>query len=333
MAAWFYTDLLATQQGPVDESTLLDLNRSGQLKAKSLVWREGMEGWIPFRDIAADLFAREAAATEGDATRQSDGESSPAVPIGVCAHSGRIYPAAEMLPYGAALIGPDCRDDFLQRLMEVGAESIADATEKTQDFVGFWWRTLSSLLDYLIKMIPSGLFMVPYYITAVYAGSQAPGSDPDSIEGITGMSVMMVAAYGFGMLGTLAFSIFYETWMVGKYQATLGKIIIGAKVVNPDGSRLTYKRAFVRWLAKKPLNFILVWIPSTAAFVLVVAMTVSLAERGDDAGASAMLGMMTGLFVYLAVLALCSGVYWMAAFDSEKRALHDRIAATRVVKK
>ena len=331
MASWFYIDLLATQQGPFDESTLLDLNRSGELKAKSLVWREGLEGWIPFREIAADLFTHLVA--EKDAAEGTGSSDPPKVSIGVCAHSGRVYPAGEMLTYGAALIGPDFKDDFLQRLMEGGAEEIADATERTVDYVGFWWRTLSSLLDYLIKMIPSGLFMVPYYISAVFAGSKAAETDPESFQGMTGMSAAMALAYGFGVLGTIGFSIAYETWMVGKYQGTLGKLIIGARVVNPDGSRLTYKRAFVRWLAKKPLNFILVFGPSTLGFGLVVALTVGMAERGDDNGASVVLAMMTGLFAYAALLALCSGVYWMAAFDPEKRTLHDRISATRVVKK
>ena len=331
MASWFYTDLLATQQGPVDESTLLELNRSGELKAKSLVWREGLDGWIPFREIAAEIFTRHTE-TSGDAVVAQ--EDSPKVAIGVCAHSGRVYRAAEMLPYGEALIGPESKNDFLQRLMEGGAESIADATEKTVEYVGFWWRSLSSLLDYLIKMIPSGLFMVPYYIVVMTAGVSGDEVDPDSFEGMTGgMTAMMAITYAFGVLGSLGFSIAYDTWMVGKYQGTLGKLIIGAKVVNPDGSRLTYKRAFVRWLAKKPLNYLLVWGPSMLGFALVVGLTAGLSARGEEAGASIVLGMMTGLFVLAALLALCSGVYWMAAFDPEKRALHDRVAATRVVKK
>lgn len=330
MASWFYTDLLATQQGPVDESTLLELNRSGELKAKSLVWREGLDGWIPFREIASEIFTRQTE-TGGDAGMAQ--EDAPKVAIGVCAHSGRVYRAAEMLPYGEALIGPESKNDFLQRLMEGGAESIADATEKTVEYVGFWWRSLSSLLDYLIKMIPSGLFMVPYYIVMISSGAGGKEIESGSFQETTGMTPLMAITYAIGVLGSLGFSIAYDTWMVGKYQGTLGKLITGAKVVNPDGSRLTYKRAFFRWLAKKPLNYVLVWGPSMLGFALVVGLSVGLSEQGEEAGASIVLGMMTGLFALAALLALCSGVYWMAAFDPEKRALHDRIAATRVVKK
>lgn len=321
MPNWFYTDALATQQGPVDGPTLLDLNDSGGVAARSLVWHEGLEAWVPFSTVAGKLIEAE-----------NDGEP---VEIGVCAHSGRVYRIGEMLPYGEALIGPEQKEPFLQIMMEDATVEIADATHRGADYVGFWWRTLSSLLDYMIKMIPAMLCMVPYYVvtftSGVTAGAGVGGGD--DFQSLTGFTAMMMIAYGFGLLGVLAVSIFYDTWMVGKYQATAGKMIIGAKVVNPDGSRLTYKRAFIRWLAKKPLNYLIVWIPSAIGLGLVVAVIAAASKNSGDNAAGFVFAMITGLFIYFALLALCSGVYWMAAFDPEKRALHDRIASTRVVKK
>jgi uncharacterized RDD family membrane protein YckC len=329
MANWFYTDTLASQQGPVDDETLLELNTSGVVKAKSLVWCEGLPAWTAFREVAGPLFG--ARPRSGEDAVIAKEEAGP-VPVGVCAISGRVYPVKELLPYGEALVGPEHVDAFVRRLMEGAAVEIADATHRNLEYVGFWWRCLSSLLDYLIKMIPSGLCMVPYYVAAIFAGASG-SADPDSLEGITGMTALVAAAYGVGLLGVLALSIAYDTWMVGNYQATLGKIILGSKVVNPDGSRLTYKRAFVRWLAKKPLNYLIVWVPSTVGFGLVIAAIAAMADSEADNGATIVLAMFTGLFVYAALVALCSGVYWMAAFDAERRALHDRVASTRVVRK
>jgi uncharacterized RDD family membrane protein YckC len=329
MANWFYTDTLASQQGPVDDETLLELNTSGVVKAKSLVWCEGLPAWTAFREVAGPLFG--ARPRSGEDAVIAKEEAGP-VPVGVCAFSGRVYPVKELLPYGEALVGPEHVDAFVRRLMEGAAVEIADATHRNLEYVGFWWRCLSSLLDYLIKMIPSGLCMVPYYVAAIFAGASG-SADPDSLEGITGMTALVAAAYGVGLLGVLALSIAYDTWMVGNYQATLGKIILGSKVVNPDGSRLTYKRAFVRWLAKKPLNYLIVWVPSTVGFGLVIAAIAAMADSEADNGATIVLAMFTGLFVYAALVALCSGVYWMAAFDAERRALHDRVASTRVVRK
>lgn len=314
MASWFYTDTEAQQQGPVGGEKLLELSNGGRIHADSLVWKEGLEEWIPFRDVAASLFG-------------SDDDGRP-IEIGVCAYSQQIYPVSEMIPYGEAVIGLEHKDAFMQRLMESGTVEIADASGKRFEFVGFWWRVLSSFLDYLIKMIPSWICMIPYYVVLFTGGIDSlEGGDPG-----TGTVIGMAVAYGFGLLGMLAVSIFYETWMVGKYQATLGKMIIGARVVNPDGSRLTYKRAFIRWLAKKPLNYVIVWLPCTVAVALVMGGIAQAADQSDG-GAAFGLAFVTALLVFFAVLAICLGVYWMAAFDEEKRTLHDRIASTRVVRK
>lgn len=313
MASWFYTDLEAKQQGPVDEKELLELNGSGAIHAKSLVWKEGMEDWTPFREIAPGLFG-------------NDEEGRP-IEVGVCAYSQRIYPVAEMIPYGEAVIGLEHKEAFIQRLMETGTVDVADATEKRFEYVGFWWRSLSSFLDYLIKMIPTWICMIPYYIVVFTGGLDSVEEDPSA-----GVLISMGVSYGIGLLGMIAVSIFYETWMVGKYQGTLGKLIIGARVVNPDGSRLTYKRAFVRWLAKKPLNYVLVWGPASIGLGLVIA-GVSAASDGSEGSAAIGMVVVSAFFVFFLLLAIGLAVYWMAAFDSEKRTLHDRIASTRVIKK
>lgn len=315
MANWFYTDSEGTQQGTVDDSTLLSLNEEGAINARTLVWRDGMDDWVPFSTVAAPLFG--------------EGEDGVPVEIGVCVYSHQVYPVDEMVPYGDALIGVEKKRPFVQRLMESGIISLNDATDSRMTYIGFWWRCLSSLLDYLIKMVPGWLCMVPFYIFMIAGGASMEESSESMVPG---WSAAMLIAYGIGLLGMLAVSIFYETWTVGRYQATPGKLIIGAKVVNPDGSRLTYKRAFLRWLAKKPLNYIIVWLPASIGFGAIVAATGAMARNTEGSSAFVM-AMFSGIFVYCALLALFSGVYWMAAFDPEKRTLHDRLVSTRVVKK
>lgn len=313
MANWHYTDFDAVQHGPVEDEELLDLNRRGTIHANSLVWKEGFGDWVPFRDVAGPLFGE-------------DEEGRP-VEVGVCAYSNRIYPTSEMIPYGEAVIGEEFKEPFIQELMESGSVEIADATEDRFEYVGFWWRTLSSFLDYLIKMIPSWICMIPYYIVAFTGGLDSLEDDPS-----VGALVRLGIAYGVGLLGLLAVSIVYETWLVGKYGGTLGKLIIGARVVNPDGSRLTYKRAFLRWLAKKPMNYVLVWGPASLGFGLAVS-AISAASGQSDGSAVVGMAIFTAVFIFCGLLGLCSGVYWMAAFDPEKRTLHDRVVSTRVIKK
>ena len=77
----------------------------------------------------------------------------------------------------------------------------------------------------------------------------------------------------------------YSAIFIGKYGATPGKMACGLRVVQPDGSKVGYGRAFGR-------------------------------------GCAEILSRM-----------ICSIGYIMAAFDPEKRALHDRMCSTRVIYK
>ncbi|HEY3854528.1 MAG TPA: RDD family protein [Verrucomicrobiae bacterium] len=49
--------------------------------------------------------------------------------------------------------------------------------------------------------------------------------------------------------------LLYEVLLNGRFGATVGKMIIGAKITKADGSRLTYPRAFLRWFAERISEF------------------------------------------------------------------------------
>ena len=44
--AWFYAEG-GQQKGPVDDSVLDDLVRSGVIRPETLIWREGQANWQP----------------------------------------------------------------------------------------------------------------------------------------------------------------------------------------------------------------------------------------------------------------------------------------------
>jgi len=77
----------------------------------------------------------------------------------------------------------------------------------------------------------------------------------------------------------------YNTYFIGRFGATLGKMACRLKVVTPEGGQVSYARALGRFFSEMISSMIL------------------------------LIG------------------YIMAAFDDEKRALHDRICSTRVVRK
>jgi len=81
-----------------------------------------------------------------------------------------------------------------------------------------------------------------------------------------------------------AIRVFYNTWFIGTYGATPGKMVCQLRVVTSDGGQVSYGRACGRFFAE-----------------------------------------------ILSAFFLCIG-YIMAAFDQEKRTLHDRICDTRVIR-
>lgn len=48
---WFYLGADDDPRGPVGRGELLDLVRLGHAREDALVWRQGFEGWRPFRDV------------------------------------------------------------------------------------------------------------------------------------------------------------------------------------------------------------------------------------------------------------------------------------------
>jgi uncharacterized RDD family membrane protein YckC len=92
-------------------------------------------------------------------------------------------------------------------------------------------------------------------------------------------------AAGLQMLVGLLVPAVYTTFFLGRFGATLGKMICRLKVTVPDGDSISYLRAFGRY-----------WAEMLSSIILGIG-------------------------------------YLMAAFDREKRGLHDRICATRVIHK
>jgi uncharacterized RDD family membrane protein YckC len=163
---------------------------------------------------------------------------------------------------GVALAGAN-KDMTVQRMREGFAPGVEAAK-----YAGFWIRLVAKFIDGIALQVV--LLPLQFMLGAGVAASTDAG-----------------AASAAGGLLYLLFSIAvplaYTGFMTGKFGATLGKMALGLKVVNPDMTPVGMGRAFGRAAGE--------WVSS---------------------------------------LVLGIG-YLIAAFDSEKRALHDHIASTRVI--
>lgn len=244
---WYYLEG-DNQHGPVTEEQIVSLAREGAIRGNTLVWREGFDDWHPYSEMAGAI------------------AGAPHAPSGVgvtqvCAECGRPFPQEDMVSYGESWVCETCKPIFVQRIRE--------GTTLPGEFVygGFWIRFVAKVVDGFIT-------------GAVGFAIQTTLALAFSVLGDEGEGLAFIISY-FTNLGVAAV---YTTFFLGYFAATPGKMVCGLKVVRPDGSRITYLRAFARHFAE-----------------------------------------------FLSSLILLIG-YIMAAFDDEKRTLHDHICDTRVIR-
>ena len=184
----------------------------------------------------------------------------------ICAECGGVFPAEETIRYGNVNVCAVCKPRFMQKLAEGAAVSTGDF-----HYAGFWIRFLALFIDGLVL----NALTIAAQMAAGLTLSQAVGVSPK------GSLTVILAALGFSVL----VNVLYETIMIGKYGATLGKMACGLVVVTRDGGKVSYGLAVGRYFAK----------------------------------------ILSSLTIFIG--------YLMAAFDPQKRALHDRICGTLVIRK
>lgn len=119
---WYYADD-SNRQGPFDDAAFDELVKNGRVAPDTLVWREGLTDWKPYREVAP---ATALATQEGDAA---------------CSECGRTFPKSEMIQYEGSWICANCKPSFFQRLRE-GITPIGQVT-----YAGFWIRLLAKFVD------------------------------------------------------------------------------------------------------------------------------------------------------------------------------------------
>jgi uncharacterized RDD family membrane protein YckC len=256
---WYYVDA-GQQAGPVDDAQLEELARSGKIQPDTLVWREGLDNWLPYSQ------AKSPAPPSAPPPAQATAVATETTREAVCVECGKIFNMDDMIRHGEGYVCANCKPVFVQKLKEGAKLSTGGLT-----YAGFWIRFAAVFLDGLI------LWVVNFAIAMVagLSASQAIGAEPTATLALQ----LILAAVQLGI------GITYETFMIGKYGATLGKMACKIQVVTADGDRVSYARAFGRYFAK--------------------------------------------LLSYLT----CSIGFIIAAFDGQKRSLHDHICSTRVVYK
>src|SRR3990170_1492813 len=169
---------------------------------------------------------------------------------------------------------------------------------------------------YLVDSVVLLAFILVFFVIggAVLLFSSDLGKDdaPDSAY-YASIAVFL----GGSLLAWTAFNLALMRWR----GQTIGMYIIGIRVVGRDDATLTSSRIVVRWLGLHPLLFHPLLLP-VCGTLAVLAASVTLNQ--------------VVLIVTLALVVLCivspAATLALTLLDNERRALHDRLADTIVVR-
>jgi uncharacterized RDD family membrane protein YckC len=210
MAANWYVGRDGKRKGPFSAGKLRQMAQSGDLRLNDMVWKEGMPSWVAASTIKG-LFSNPEVSSF-DSTQGAAGTSLPAT-----SESGSPDPSVIVSPAS----GGSAPLDYAEFMPRVGAFFL-DAL-----FVG------------CIGGIPSMI------IIFVAAGIGAAGGTEE------GALVMANLGQACGQLVNIVIGwLYFALQDSSQKQGTFGKQIVGIKVTDLQGNRISFGRATGRYFAK-----------------------------------------------------------------------------------
>ena len=217
---WYYADG-SRQVGPIEESALDDLVHAGVVRDDTLVWRDGMPNWQPHSAVRG---------LRPPPAPPMAMPVPPAADTGYCSECGRPFPMSQLVGIGNASVCADCKPLYLQRFRE-GGQGIG-----ARHYGGFWIRFVARIIDGVILAIALTIINIPIEMVL----GIGRGFDPTAMLGMFGVLSLI----------NVAIQCIYEAYFLSTRGATPGKIVLGLKVIHPDGSMLTATQAVGRYFAQ-----------------------------------------------------------------------------------
>jgi uncharacterized RDD family membrane protein YckC len=124
-------------------------------------------------------------------------------------------------------------------------------------YAGFWWRFLAYLIDDFILSFVTSIIFIPIWIYFLFGALNSDmfnhwdddffNYNYDNWQWIAGMIGLAIVC---GIISIAINWLYYALMESSKYQATLGKMAVGAKVTDLEGRRISFGRASGRYFGK-----------------------------------------------------------------------------------
>jgi len=219
MTEWYFADG-QERQGPLSADDMRQRFQRGEITLTTLVWREGFAQWAPLSEAVDELQLQHLASAastvgsgidlRGDYTAIDNG-TAPLPGTGGGTYSPYTAPAAA-----------------------TGYASTAVLSGQDVVYAGFWKRYAAYFIDYILLTVVTLPLSMIINVMGVSSGN----------EGVQVALTLVV------MLLSMVISIgYYAGFHASRGGATLGKMAVGIKVVRGNGERISFLRAFCRYLA------------------------------------------------------------------------------------
>lgn len=221
---WYYADA-GRQVGPIEETALDDLVRTGVVRDDTLIWREGMENWQP----------------HGSVRGVRPPPPAPPVPMvaggSFCSECGRPFSREQLSMVGNAQVCEQCKPIYLQR---VGGQAVG-----ARRYAGFWIRFVARLIDGVLLGVAGWIIRMPLLLMfGVGVPFRGRGGD-------FGAALPMIIGFGgIVVLLQLILQAAYEIYFVSTKGATIGKQVLGLKIIRAGGSGVPAGLAAGRYFAQ-----------------------------------------------------------------------------------
>lgn len=237
-APWYYVSPDRQRQGPVPAGTIRDLFAAGTLNSRSLVWQQGMPQWQALEQVADALGVRV------DTPAPPPSPPAPSDPTPVAFATGADAPGPARAP-----VRPDAYPDAAMQqayAAHVGVDPQARPlfNDGPVVYARFLKRVAASLVDGFIVAMIALVVQMPI---ALIAGVSSVGVlDTLGGEPSDGSLLLELLVQAVGIaVGLAYFGYFYTS----AQQASPGKLLVGIKLVRPDGETISFARSAGRYFA------------------------------------------------------------------------------------
>jgi len=126
------------------------------------------------------------------------------------------------------------------------------AQKRKDYYAGFWWRFLAYLIDSIIINIVEFIIVIPFMAVLGISVFAMENFDSYYMEEFPLEFLAPILGIGFtaAIISIAANWLYFAIMESSKYQATLGKLILGMYVCDMQGNRINFLRATGRYFGK-----------------------------------------------------------------------------------